>query len=187
MVQSTFSKKDYNSGDGFLTTFWGSLVWTFLHTISFNYPVEPSNEDKKNYKNYLMSLGKVLPCKYCRDNFQKNLKKCKFSDKVFKNRETFSKFIFCLHNEVNKMLDKPIVLTYTEVRDTYETFRARCINEVPVIPRSGEVGCLEPLYGMKSKSVIHIVPSSSRKSGFQFDPKCVLSKTVKLRRSRSKK
>ena len=31
----------------------------------------------------------------------KNLKKTKYSDKVFKNRYSFSKFVYDLHNNVN--------------------------------------------------------------------------------------
>ena len=169
---STFTKENYNSPDGMLTTVWGPLVWHFLHIISFNYPVKPTPEDKQNYKNYLLSLGKILTCKYCRDNFAKNLKKAGFSQKIFKDRESFSKFIYKLHNEVNKMLNKSVDITYNEARDIYEHFRARCVNETPLIPRTKENGCLDPLYGIKSKCVINIVPKDSKKKSFDFDKKC---------------
>ena len=33
-----FTKKQYNSGDGMLTTVWGPGLWHYLHTMSFNYP-----------------------------------------------------------------------------------------------------------------------------------------------------
>jgi hypothetical protein len=184
-----FTTDDYNSKDGMLTSIWGPLVWHFLHIISFNYPINPTNQDKQNYKNYLLSLGKILPCKYCRDNFDKNLKKCKFSDKVFKDRTTFSKFIYCFHNEVNKMLDKNIFETYSFVRDRYETFRARCINETPLIPRNTEQGCLIPYYGVKARSIISIVPKNSKQESFQIDNKCKLkklSKSKKKTKSKSK-
>ena len=48
-----FSKKDYYSGDGFLTTVWGPAAWHLLHTISFNYPVEPTSEQKKQYRDFI--------------------------------------------------------------------------------------------------------------------------------------
>ena len=44
-----FKKTDFSSGDGFLTSVWGPLQWTFLHIMSFNYPVNPTPEDKKHY------------------------------------------------------------------------------------------------------------------------------------------
>ena len=57
-----FKKKDYYSGDGMLTTVWGPSMWHFLHTMSFNYPVEPTLEDKTHYKEFILSLQHVLPC-----------------------------------------------------------------------------------------------------------------------------
>ena len=32
---------------------WGPGGWTFLHTITFNYPLDPTNEDKERYRNFL--------------------------------------------------------------------------------------------------------------------------------------
>ena len=68
MTNPIFKKEDYNSPDGMLTSVWGPPMWHSLHTISFNYPVKPSREDKENYYNYFKNLRFVLPCKYCRDN-----------------------------------------------------------------------------------------------------------------------
>ena len=77
----TFKKKDYYSGDGMLTTVWGPSMWHYLHTMSFNYPVEPTAEDKKHYRDFMLNLQYVLPCKYCRDNLVNNLKKHKLTNK----------------------------------------------------------------------------------------------------------
>ena len=38
-----FTRKDYNAGDGMLTTVWGPPMWHYLHTMSFNYPVNPNS------------------------------------------------------------------------------------------------------------------------------------------------
>ena len=65
-----FTKKNYMSGDGMLTTVWGPSMWHYLHTMSFNYPVKPSDDDRKHYKNFILSLQYVLPCKYCRINLK---------------------------------------------------------------------------------------------------------------------
>ena len=45
-----YNKKDYYSGDGMLTSIWGPAIWHYLHVISFNYPVTPTNLQKKNIK-----------------------------------------------------------------------------------------------------------------------------------------
>ena len=49
-MKTPFNDNDYNSGEGMLTSVWGPSMWHTLHTISFNYPVNPTEEDKKNYK-----------------------------------------------------------------------------------------------------------------------------------------
>ena len=43
-----FKKKEYASGDGMMTTIWGPSLWHYLHTMSFNYPVNPTPDDKKH-------------------------------------------------------------------------------------------------------------------------------------------
>ena len=125
-LKCVFKEDDFNSSDGMLTYVWGPSLWHFLHTMSFNYPVKPTKEDKVNYMNFIKSLENILPCKYCRLNLKKNLKNTNFSMKKMKNRETFSRYIFDLHNHINTMLGKKNTISYQEVRSRYENFRSRC-------------------------------------------------------------
>lgn len=168
-----FTSKDYNGGNGFNTKIWGPMVWSFLHMISFNYPVHPTEEDKENYHNYLMSLKNVLCCSACRDNYEKNLRDANYNKSKFKNRESFSLFIYDLHNQVNKMLGKPKYLTYEAIRDRYEIFRAKCVDGVPVIPRKDiERGCTMPINNIKSQCVISIVPFEKNRDTFTIHKHC---------------
>ena len=50
----TFKKDDFVSGDGMMVSVWGSALWHSLHTMSFNYPVNPTEDDKKNYDNPIL-------------------------------------------------------------------------------------------------------------------------------------
>ena len=125
-LKCVFQEQDFNSSDGMLTYVWGPSLWHFLHTMSFNYPVKPTKEDKVNYMNFIKSLQNILPCKYCRINLKKNLKDAKFSVKKMKDRNTFSQYIYDLHNHINKMLGKKNTVSYEEVRIRYENFRSRC-------------------------------------------------------------
>jgi hypothetical protein len=179
-----FTKKDYYSGDGMLTSVWGPPMWHFLHTMSFNYPVNPSAEDKKYYKDFVTNLQYVLPCKYCRINLTNNFKKKPLQMCDMENRETFSKYIYELHELVNKMLKKKSNLSYCDVRERYEHFRSRCTEEIPrvfhfkreknkTLKKRDEKGCTEPLYGKKSKCVINIVPIEDKGATFQMDKKCI--------------
>ena len=180
-MSNLFNKSDFESKDGMLTSVWGPSMWHFLHTMSFNYPLKPTKQDKDNYHNFLMSLQKILPCKYCRDNYNNNLKGAKYSRRVLKNRETFSKFIYNLHDNVNKMLGKKCGLSYDEVRIRYEHFRARCLDQpTKQIKESKkpkkEKGCTNSFYGKKSKCIIQIVPKKSKKRSFKMSKACKIKK-----------
>ena len=45
--KNVFNFEDYNSNNGMLTNVWGPSMWHSLHCISFNYPVNPTCEEKK--------------------------------------------------------------------------------------------------------------------------------------------
>ena len=167
----TYTDSDYVSGEGMLTTVWGPSLWHYLHTMSFNYPNNPTQEDKKHYMDFIFQLEYVLPCKYCRINLKKNFKKVPLKMSTMKNRYTFSKYIYDLHEHINTMLGKKSNLTYESVRERYEHFRARCnIKEKQNVTK--EKGCTESLYGKKSKCIIKIVPQTKKCNTFQMDDSC---------------
>ena len=93
-MYNPFNNNEFNSGDGMLTSVWGPSMWHTLHTISFNYPVNPKTIDKTNYMKFFLSLKNILPCKYCRINYVKNLKSVPLNIKVMKNRNTLSKWLY---------------------------------------------------------------------------------------------
>jgi len=136
--------------------------------MSFNYPAEPTKEQKIRYRNFMLSLIHVLPCKYCRINLIKNYKKLPLKMEDMKSRYTFSKYVYKLHEHINKMLNKKSGLTYEDVRERYEHFRARCSKKIIKI----EKGCTESLYGKKAKCVIKIVPQSNKCKTFQMNASC---------------
>ena len=167
----TYNADDYISGEGMLTTVWGPSLWHFLHTMSFNYPNDPTQADKKHYIHFIFQLEYVLPCKYCRINLKKNFKKVPLNMNCMKNRYTFSKYVYDLHEHINKMLGKKSNLSYEDVRERYEHFRARCnIKEKKIVTK--EKGCTESLYGKKSKCIIKIVPQTKKCNTFQMDDSC---------------
>ena len=189
----TFKKREYSSGDGMLTTIWGPSMWHFLHTMSFNYPVKPSKEDKIHYRDFILSLQYILPCKYCRQNLKTNLKANPVTMSVMENRDTFSRYIYKLHEIVNKLLGKKSHLTYCDVRERYEHFRSRCTaDDKPKILKLADVktkknmdkgkkkekGCTEPLYGKKAKCIIKIVPQEEKCKTLQIDKKCIKTRKI---------
>jgi hypothetical protein len=149
-------------------------MWHYLHTMSFNYPVSPTAQDKKHYRSFLLSLRYVLPCGKCRDNFAKNLVKLPPVAARFASRAAFSRYIYDLHETVNSMLGKTSGLSFAQVRDRYENFRARCyLGDTAVaapaaaavekqVTAKSEVGCVNPVHGTKTKCVMKIVPLETK-------------------------
>lgn len=188
-TNKVYSITDYESNDGMLTTVWGPGVWHYMHTMSFNYPVNPTNEDKHNYMKFILNLKNVLPCGKCRKNLRKNLKRLPLTISQMQSRETFSKYIYNLHELINTMLGKKSGLSYDDVRERYEHFRARCAQPIPDMlkkstcntRKSGkkiENGCTEPLYGEKSKCILKIIPNDEKCDTFQIDEKCIKKKLL---------
>jgi hypothetical protein len=182
--KKVYTKKNYQSGDGMVTSVWGPPLWHYIHTMSFNYPIKPTAADKKQYKNFILSLRHVLPCRHCRDNLTKNFKALPLTNAAMKNRASFSRWVFKLHEVVNTMLGKKSGLRYCDIRERYEHFRSRCTEDkkfsthkiqaaVKKTRKIKEKGCTEPLYGTTSKCIIKIVPKSKRGSSFQMDRKCM--------------
>ena len=175
-MTKTFTKSDYNSGDGMLTSVWGPSMWHTLHTISFNYPVNPTTKEKKQYFIFFNSLGNILPCRYCRENLKKNLKCNPLTMNTMKNRKSLSFWVYRLHEIINKMLGKKSGLSYIDVRDRYENFRSRCLkkSKKEIKKLKKETGCTKPLYGNKSKCVLNIVPKNKKCKTFKIDKKCIV-------------
>jgi hypothetical protein len=179
--QYVFTLEEYNSDSGMLTTVWGPSMWHYLHTMSFNYPINPTEHDKKYYRDFILNLQYVLPCKHCRINLKKNFKQMPLTMEHMKNRYNYSLYIYKLHEHVNKMLNKKSNLTYDDVKERYEHFRARCtIDEYKTTNKNITKkikntikGCTEPLFGKKSKCLIKIVPQETKCETFQIDKKCI--------------
>jgi len=146
-----------NENNGFSSNIFGPPLWLFLHIISFNYPINPTIDDKNNYRNFIINLQNVLPCKTCRENLTKNFKQLPLTMKDMESRETFSKYIYNLHNVINKMLHKRIQITYDEVKNKYEDYRAKCDVKKKTV-KNKHVGCVVTLKSKhKKKCIIKIV------------------------------
>ena len=201
--KTPFKEDDFNSNDGMLTTIWGPGMWHSLHTISFNYPVKPTCDDKQNYRNFILNLENVLPCGKCRKNLKKNFNKLPLKLSDMESRYTFSLYIYKLHEVINKMLHKKSGLSYEDVRERYEHFRSRCTKSLTEMKdnkgqdnnkgqdqikrqdqkeKTEEKGCTEPLYGEKAKCVIQIVPQSKKCKTFNIHKQCVKRNLTKKKR-----
>ena len=142
MASSEEDAEDF-SKNGMQTRVWGPAGWVFLHCIAQNYPQSPTPEQKENYKSFFRLIGKVLPCKYCRDSYDDfiNEQGTKLEEPAMKNRQTFTKWLYNIHNKVNKKLGIKDCVTFKQATEKYESFRSKCTKSVPKIIING---CTNP-------------------------------------------
>ena len=111
---------------GFMTKCWGPSLWHTFHIMSLNYT--PSR--RKQYEQFLEGLKGTLPCGSCRTNLSKNLTDVGYGPHVYRSRETYAKFVFDLHNAINRMLGKPEAKDFEATMLHYEQFRAPSCSEM---------------------------------------------------------
>ena len=157
------------SDNGMITKIWGPAGWLFLHCITFGYPntINPNNPDhlakKNDYYNFFYYLGKVLPCKYCRDSYHKFMNILPLHDKL-NNRHDICKWLYDIHNMVNNKLDITNIPTFNNIQKQYESYRAKCTNDKNTEGFNNNniapVGCINSANGLKSKCNIYITSTS---------------------------
>lgn len=134
--------------NGLITKIWGPHFWVSLHCVTFGFPIMPTENDKKNYRIYFESLANVLPCKYCQVSYTHfiNSEPTKLTDDIFSSRDTLTKWLYLLHERVNKKLGVDYDVPYEQVVEKYESFRATCSTNKPKV-----TGCSMPA-NTKAKS-----------------------------------
>jgi hypothetical protein len=98
--------------------FWGPHGWIFLHSVTMNYPKNPSNDDKQLYRNFFSSLTRVLPCEKCAYHYKQHIKDDPI-EPALENRDKLVRWLIKIHNKVNADLGKPHY-SYEQVIEEYK-------------------------------------------------------------------
>jgi len=85
---------------------WGPRCWFLIHSVALNYPKNPSNEDKRHYREFYNNLQYVLPCPTCSKNYTKHLSELPITDSALSSRRSLFEWTVDMHNKVNKMKGK---------------------------------------------------------------------------------
>lgn len=117
-----------NINNGLLPRIWGPHMWKSLHCISFAYPYNPTDDDKKKYKAFFESLSYVIPCSSCGKSYKSFIENgsTKLTDEVFISRNNLTKWVYDLHEAVNAKLCVNYGVTYDDIVTKYESFRVKC-------------------------------------------------------------
>jgi hypothetical protein len=101
---------------------WGPKFWYSLHTVTFDYPLNPSSENIQIYKTFFYLVSKVLPCNVCRDSFSHYLMKIPIQH-FLHSRYALCYWLYIIHNIVNLKNNKPL-FTFKQVLIFFENIRA---------------------------------------------------------------
>jgi hypothetical protein len=179
-----------NVDNGMMTKVWGPAGWLFLHCVSFGYPFAINSDNpehltkKEDYFKFFYYLGKVFPCKYCRESYQDFIKEIPLHDKL-NTRKDLCKWLYDIHNKVNDKLGVIERPTFAEVEKKYEALRAKCTGnpannanvegfnnnlKTEMKLQSKPNGCVIPANGKPTRSIIYITDNFS-------DDMIIISKT----------
>jgi hypothetical protein len=97
---------------------WGPGAWTLLHSITFNFPDKPTQQDKNEYSAFFYALANVLPCSVCQNNLKKNMNNLPIKF-YLDSKEKLTKWLFEIHNLVNQETKKKTI-TYKQFKNIYK-------------------------------------------------------------------
>lgn len=81
---------------------WGPNAWKFIDNVIEGYPNNPNNFQRLRMHDFLVSLGELLPCQKCRDNFKQFQKKLPVTQHV-RNKLTVRRWLR-LYKQHQKLL-----------------------------------------------------------------------------------
>lgn len=141
--------------------FFGPSGWKFLHAVSFAFPESPSSEDRKNYIDFYRSVGPVLPCPSCRAHYENYIAKHPIEAD---NTESMARWVYDLHEDVNRRAGKTGTPSFEEVREEYSGWNQEKQEKLRKMSKTDRVKSLaDPHFG-KSTAEAMVADSSARSS-----------------------
>jgi len=105
---------------------WGPHYWFFLHTIAMSYPIHPNAVTKKKYYDFVQNIPLFIPVESMAGEFSKLLDQYPVQP-YLDNKESFIRWMWFIHNKINKKLEKPEISLNDFYVKYYEEYKP--INE----------------------------------------------------------
>lgn len=107
---------------------WGTDQWKAMHRFSLAYPKRnPTTKHRRAARQYFESLQYLLPCVGCRAHYAKHFRDT-FRSSTTDNRMALARWVYDLHEAVNKRLGKPAgVVRFEDLPALYNTFPSRYV------------------------------------------------------------
>ena len=103
---------------------WGPHYWFVLHTIALNYPLHPNETSKKKYYDFIQNLPIFLPISNMGNSFSMLLDKYPVTP-YLDSRDSFIKWMYYIHNQVNISLDIPEKTLEETLQEYYKQYESR--------------------------------------------------------------
>jgi hypothetical protein len=105
---------------------WGPHYWFFLHTIAMSYPIHPNAVTKKKYYDFVQNIPLFIPVESMAGEFSKLLDQYPVQP-YLDNKESFIRWMWFIHNKINKKIEKPQISLNDFYVKYYEEYKP--INE----------------------------------------------------------
>lgn len=87
---------------------WGPSFWFVMHTVSLNYPEDPSYIDRRTHYDFYYNIRNILPCEMCREHYRELVKQYPIQP-FLDSKSALVSWVVMIHNQVNKRLGKPMI------------------------------------------------------------------------------
>jgi hypothetical protein len=103
---------------------WGPHYWFVLYSIALTYPITPNNVTKKKYYEFIQNLPLFLPHDEISGQFSNLLLKYPVTP-YLDSRDSFTRWIHFLHNQINKSLNKREITLKEAYQTYYDKYKPR--------------------------------------------------------------
>jgi hypothetical protein len=96
--------------------YWGRCGWIFLNSIALTY----DESLKEKYKQFIITLPYILPCKKCGYHLKESISKINNIDIILKSKETFMNWLLEVRNNICKDQNKETKTINDELNEIFD-------------------------------------------------------------------
>lgn len=113
---------------------WTRITWWELHTFAAAFPNNPTEERRRSFEQLMFALAENFPCSVCSVHLKEYLEKHPIYPHT-NNCDQLQKYIYDLHEAVNKRKGKPQIHTFEEVKKAFNIDKPwEPFGSYPVLP-----------------------------------------------------
>jgi len=127
---------------GMRPSVWGPIFWMTMHITTLGYSDFPNDTDKQGAIAFFESLQHTIPCPICKQHYKECLEKYPVRNAVG-SKQTLIRWLFMIHNLVNKELNKSQISWEEFIRQMTELSNRSAFSFITSKP--GTMICMDSL------------------------------------------